>query len=313
MHQDDLILGIDGGGSKTVAWLARRNHQCRTETIGRGRSGPSNGRSVGFDQATANLDLAIDAVFADAKRTRTTVASACLSLAGADREAEQQLIRTWAEQCQLSHRITITNDAMPVLYAASRDGVGIALISGTGSLAIGRSADGSTARCGGWGGLFGDEGSGYQIGVAGLRAAARAADGRGPQTSLLPSILEHYQITSPSELIPVIYSEQTNRASIARLALIVFAAAESGDVAAGDIIESAAAELCEMVTALATRLGFAETPFAFAVTGGVLTQQPRFADRLCQLLSDVGLQPQIHPIREPVAGAVSIAATQLNA
>lgn len=310
MHQDDLILAIDGGGSKTMAWLAIRGEQGGIQRIGAGRSGPSNARSVGFERATANLDLAIDAAFDDAKRARTTVASACLSLAGADRESEQAEIRSWTQQRQLTHRLMITNDAIPVLYAASDDGVGIGLISGTGSLAIGRSATGATARCGGWGGLFGDEGSGYQIGVAGLRAVARAADGRGPQTSLLPRILERFQISSPSELVPIIYSEQTDRSSIARLAPIVFAAAESGDAAAAAIVESAAAELSEMVAVLASRLGFADAPFVFAVTGGVLTQQPGFAERLRQLLVDLNLQPMLQRIEDPVAGSLVLAATE---
>nr|WP_236649114.1 BadF/BadG/BcrA/BcrD ATPase family protein [Rhodopirellula sp. SM50] len=310
MHQDDLILAIDGGGSKTMAWLARRDDQGGLQRIGAGRSGPSNARSVGFEQATANLDLAIDAAFDDAERARTTVASACLSLAGADRESEQAEIRSWAQQRELSHHLKITNDAIPVLYAASDAGVGIALISGTGSLAIGRSATGATARCGGWGGLFGDEGSGYQIGVAGLRAVARAADGRGPQTSLLPRFLERFQIANPSELVPIIYSEQTNRSSIARLAPIVFAAAESGDVAAAGIVESAAAELSEMVAVLAHRLGFVDAPFVFAVTGGVLTQQPGFAERIRLLLVDSNLQPMLQRINDPVAGSLVLAAAE---
>ncbi|QDV82601.1 N-acetylglucosamine kinase [Stieleria magnilauensis] len=310
MHQDDLILAIDGGGSKTMAWLAIRDDQGEFQRIGAGRSGPSNARSVGFEQATANLDLAIDTAFEDADRARTTVASACLSLAGADRESEQAEIRSWAQQRQLTRHLKITNDAIPLLYAASDDGVGIGLISGTGSLAIGRSATGATARCGGWGGLFGDEGSGYQIGIAGLRAVARAADGRGPQTSLLPRILERFQISSPSELVPIIYSEQTDRSSIARLAPIVFAAAESGDAAAAAIVESAAEELSEMVAVLAQRLGFADAPFVFAVTGGVLTQQPGFAERLRQLLIDSKLQPMLQRIEDPVAGSLVLAATE---
>ncbi|MCS7471356.1 N-acetylglucosamine kinase [Stieleria sp. ICT_E10.1] len=310
MRQDDLILGVDGGGSKTMAWLARRDDQGGIHRIGAGRSGPSNARSVGFDQATANLDLAIEAAFDDADRARMKVASACLSLAGADRESEQAEIRSWARQRGLTHRLTITNDAIPVLYAASDDGVGIALICGTGSLSIGRNANGTTARCGGWGGLFGDEGSGYQIGVAGLRAVARAADGRGPQTSLLPRLLERFQIASPSELIPIIYSERIDRSAIAGLAPIVFAAAEAGDVVAAGIVETAAAELSEMVAVLAHRLGFADAPFVFAVSGGVLTQQPRFADRLRQMLVDSNLRPMLQPINDPVAGSLVLAAAE---
>jgi N-acetylglucosamine kinase-like BadF-type ATPase len=309
MHQHDLILGVDGGGSKTVAWLALREQPGRA--IGRGRAGPSNCRSVGISQATANLDRAIGSAFDDANQPTVSVGGACLSLAGADRPDEQQQIRTWAEQRNLASRLTITNDAISVLYAASSDGVGIALISGTGSLAIGRNAEGETTRCGGWGGLFGDEGSGYQISIAGLRAAARAADGRGPKTKLLPSLLDHFKISDPSELIPVIYSERTDRSTIARLATIVFQAGDSGDAVAAGIVDAAANDLSEMVVTLATRLGFASVPFTLAVTGGVLLHQPTLVDRICDQLSKSSLgRAELTPVQDPVTGALVIAATK---
>jgi N-acetylglucosamine kinase-like BadF-type ATPase len=309
MHQHDLILGVDGGGSKTVAWLARREQPGRA--IGRGRAGPSNCRSVGISRATASLDRAIESAFDDADLTTLTVAAACLSLAGADRPDEQQQIRTWADQRKLASRLTITNDAISVLYAASSDGIGIALISGTGSLAIGCNAKGETTRCGGWGGLFGDEGSGYQISIAGLRAAARAADGRGPKTKLLSSLLDHFKISDPSELIPVIYSEKTDRSTIASLAPIVFQAGDSGDAVAAGIVDAAANDLSEMVETLATRLEFAGDPFALAVTGGVLLQQPTLVDLLRGRLSESGLErAELIAVQNPVAGALVIAAAK---
>ena len=216
MRPDDLVLGVDGGGSKTIAWLANCDTNDQAHVIGIGRAGPSNCRSVPVAQASENLDRAIDSAFDDAKLTRMPVAGACVSLAGADRILEQQQFRSWAALRNLANRLTITNDAIPVLYAASNDGTGIALISGTGSFAFGRNPSGETARCGGWGGLFGDEGSGYHIALACLRAASRAADGRGPQTILLPRTLEHFGITEPSELIPIVYSAKIDRPTIAR-------------------------------------------------------------------------------------------------
>jgi N-acetylglucosamine kinase-like BadF-type ATPase len=309
MGADDLLLGVDGGGTKTVAWLARRG--APDQAIGRGKSGPSNCRSVGISVATTNLDHAIAAAFDNADLVTVTVAAACLALAGADRSVEQQQIRSWAEDRNLASRLTISSDAVSVLYAASNEGVGIALIAGTGSLAFGRNAKGESARCGGWGGLFGDEGSGYQIALAALRAAAHAADGRGPQTTLLPSLLDHFKINDPSELIPVIYSEQTDRSAIAKLAPIVFAASESGDAAAAEIVDSAADELKEMVSVLATRLGLAGGPFALAVTGGVLLHQPTIVDKLRCRLTESGLdRVELTPVQEPAIGALAIAATQ---
>ncbi len=316
MDQDELILGVDGGGSKTVAWLACRDHPDthpdihpgRVHVIGRGRSGPSNCRSVSIAQATENLDRAIDSAFDDAKRTRSTVHAACIALAGADRPVEQKQIRSWAAQRNLADQLTITNDAEPLLYAVANDGVGIALISGTGSLALGRNAQGEMARCGGWGGLFGDEGSGYQIAIAALRATAHAADGRGPQTALLQGVLDHFNISKADELVPIIYSERTDRSTIAKLAAFVFQFAAAGDEVSGRIVDQAATDLQNLVVTLARRLGMTNDPLSLAVTGGVLLHQPSLLAQLHDRLTESGLRKvTITPVKDAAAGAIVIA------
>ncbi len=279
-----------------------------TRVIGRGYAGSSNCRGVGYEQAQANLDGAIAMARTDAQLASGSFSSACLSLAGADRPIEQQQFRAWADARNLADRLIITNDALPVLYAASPAGVGIALISGTGSVAIGRNAEAETARCGGWGSLLGDEGSGYQIAVSGLRAAARAADGRGPETVLLERILSHFQLSDASELIPVIYAPETDRSRIAKLAPIIFAAAESGDATAASIIAGAAADLKELVITLATNLRLAVSPLALAVSGGVLLSQPKLVDQVRRQLEDSQLSDvTVTRVENPVAGAVKIA------
>jgi N-acetylglucosamine kinase-like BadF-type ATPase len=308
MQQGDLILAIDGGGTKTIAWLAILDHQNAAKVIGRGKSGPSNCRSVGTAQATENLDRAIESAFQDAHRQRTSVASACFSLAGADRPVEKEEIDSWADKHEIADSLTITNDAIPVLYAASSVGVGIALISGTGSVAIGRNTEGVTARCGGWGGLLGDEGSGYQIALAGLKAAVSAADGRGPDTKLLSDILDHFKIEDASDLIPAIYGPQTNRSTIAKLAPIVFRAAESDDSVANSIVERAASDLSELVVTLASKLDLTEKSFMLAISGGVLLSQPTLVDKIRHRMADSGLKHvSVTSVQEPVAGALNIA------
>ena len=85
---------------------------------------------------------------------------------------------------RLARHVEVTNDAAILLAAGTPDGWGVALVSGTGSIAFGRAPDGRTARGGGWGYLLGDEGSAYALVLAGLQAVARAADGRGEPTCL---------------------------------------------------------------------------------------------------------------------------------
>src|SRR5258707_496529 len=81
----------------------------------------------------------------------------------------------------------------------------LAVVAGTGSIALGRDARGATARSGGWGHLIGDEGSGYDIGRSCLQAVTRAADGRGPPTTLVDLLAHTWGLNSPTEIIGRVY------------------------------------------------------------------------------------------------------------
>jgi N-acetylglucosamine kinase-like BadF-type ATPase len=303
----DLILGIDGGGTKTAAWLAPLLADAGADPLGAGAAGPGNPRAVGFDVALANIDAAIDAAFDQARISRTTVESACIALAGADRPVEKARIEAWAEQRQLCRKVLVTNDAAPILAAASPTGIGIALICGTGSFAFGRNIDTEPARCGGWGYLFGDEGSGYDIAVAGLRAAARAADGRDNSTALLNDILQRLGETAPSALITTIYHE-FSRQQVADLSEVVFDAARRQDPTARQILETAADHLCELVKTLVHKLSLPVGEYPLALAGGVLMHAPQFCNAVVKRLNDIGIAPgSVTLVPEPVRGAVIMA------
>jgi N-acetylglucosamine kinase-like BadF-type ATPase len=302
-----LVLGIDGGGSKTEAWLAALDDVADGGVLGRGRAGPGNPRAVGFEAAEANILAAIEAAFADAGLPRAAVAAACFGLAGAGREEEQQRIVEWAEREGVAYMLRVTGDAEPVLAAASSDNCGIALVCGTGSFAWGRNRTGETARCGGWGYLVGDEGSGYEIARAGLIAAFRAADGRGPETSLLPAFLTHFRASVAGELVQRLYAPEMTRQRLAELAKIVFVVQED-DAVARKIIASAADDLAELVAALARRLGLIESGYSLAMTGGVTLNQRLLCPLLLARLAHRGCLPAYSTLVEsPAAGAVALA------
>src|SRR6187401_714303 len=131
-NDSGIVLGIDGGGTKTVAWLAPLHEGDQSVISGRGQAGPGNPRAAGFDTAQANIEGAIGAAFADACLPRRTVAAACFCLAGAGRPAEQERITAWATACGIASSVRVTGDAEPILAAAASDVRGIALICGTG-------------------------------------------------------------------------------------------------------------------------------------------------------------------------------------
>lgn len=306
MADRQLILGIDGGGTSTTAWLAWGDDP--EKPIGKGKSGPSNIRSVGVEVGMKNLDLVVQGAFDAAGMTRATVAAAVLGLAGADREGDRKIIEEWAHGIRLADRVKVVNDALPILYASDSTGVGIALIVGTGSFAFGRREDGCTIRSGGWGHLLGDEGSGYQIALQGLRAAARSSDGREAKTELLPAFLRVFGCAEPMGLVTSIYRPEMDRTRIAELATLVFEVARHGDPTAERIIQEAAGELVSMVAAVARQLGLTGVPFSLGLTGGVILNHPELRNQLSEQLLATGLKiDAIHPIVDPVAGALIIA------
>jgi N-acetylglucosamine kinase-like BadF-type ATPase len=305
-QQDDrLILGIDGGGTKTIASLARV--QSPADILGQGYAGPSNQRAVGPRIAMGNLDSAVQAAFESAKLERSTVEAACLGLAGADRPSDRTVVEDWAQEARLAQRLRVVNDAIPLLYAGSGNGFGIALIAGTGSLAWGRNSQYQVARSGGWGYLFGDEGSAYALGRAILQAVTWSSDGRGPATCLLQDVQKTLQISSPAEIVTAVYSHEVPRAVIASLAPLVFDAADRQDVVSCDILNSAATELAAMVVAVTRRLNL-QTDVSLFLTGALMLQQPKFRDMVLDGVASRGLQlGETTVVAEAVRGSVRMA------
>lgn len=303
---DALVIGVDGGATKTVAWLAPRG--AGAAPLGVGMAGPGNPRSVGFAEAERHIDLAIAAAFADAGLARRPVTVAGLALAGAGRADERNQIQAWAERIGLATRVLVTDDVESVLAAGGDEQESaIALVCGTGTVALGRNATGAVDRAGGWGYLLGDEGSGYAIATAGLSAAVRAADGRAHGTALTDAFLTHFGVTSPADLVGHIYGPGMTRERIAALAAVVFDAAKR-DRTAAKVIRAASADLVSLVTTLIRRLGIKSGQFALVMAGSVLTQQPRFRASVVRGIRAAGVAPsRVQLVSDPVEGAVALA------
>jgi N-acetylmuramic acid 6-phosphate etherase len=332
-----LVLGVDGGGSKTLAWLAPlvaeaasfgNSEGDSSRQPGRslhaiGEAGPSNPQSAGWAAALANVDRAIHNAFVAAGIPRATVASACLAIAGAGREAEQERLRTWAQQRRIAEHVVVTHDAQPVLAAGTPHGTGIAVIAGTGSFVFGSvgvqaSACGPqpegctptacTARAGGWGFLIGDDGSGYDIARQGLRAAMTAVDGRGPATNLERAFAEALGVSSARDLPAAVARHADDREWIAGLARIVFTAAEAGDAVAAGILDRAADDLAALIESVARQLCAGTHPVPLALAGGLLVHSALLQDRLVECVGRRGVIVEtIGLVPDPVAGAVMIA------
>jgi glucosamine kinase len=259
-----FFVGIDGGGTRTTAVVinADGNILARAE-------GPAGRVDVREPAAGAALLAQLAASALQETGAQPPAAALCCALAGAGRPHERTTLEQALVARGIARNVVVVGDAEAALQDAFGSGPGILLISGTGSIGWGRAADGKMARCGGWGHLLGDEGSGYAIGRAALRAAVQAHDGRRGETALLPVVLTCTSVADIDGLVA--WSASASKADIAALAPDVIDLA-SVDATAAGIIEQAARELAEHVAALYHRLQPWPQSAQVALTGGLLEQ-----------------------------------------
>lgn len=303
------ILGIDGGGSKTIAVLA----DCTGKVVGSAQGGASNYQTIGLESACNSLVTVIMAALDDANATLGVdlvdleKIVIVMGLAGVDRPWDKASLSSVliSKLPGKPGQLLIENDARIALAGATGNKPGIILIAGTGSIALGIDDAGSQVRVGGWGPILGDEGSGYSIGKAALTAILREHDGRGKPTSLTDRVLSHLSITSPEELVPLVYQGPLQRPEIAKLAEFVLSEASQDDPVSQHIVIKAAEQLVEMIGAVLSRLGLTNKPTTIAATGGLLRPgNPLWEALDQQLTQSYHLSHLAPPLLPPVLGAV---------
>lgn len=295
----DLILGVDGGQSSTIALLADETGL----VLGVGHGGPANHihEPGGVQRMENSLRDAVHSAFASAGLPLQRVASACFGMTGG-----MELATDLAPRFVQADALTVHHDVVTALAGASRGGPGVILISGTGAIAYGQTIDGRTAKVDGAGYLFGDEGGGYWIGVRALNAFARAVDGRGPDTALARAIPEAFGQADFAGVHRVVYDQTAGRPEIASLAAVVGAAAASGDAVAQAILVEAGALLAESALVAVRRLSLADPPIYYS--GGVFEAGRWLLDSFSTAIHHAVPQATIKPAAFPqVVGALILA------
>ena len=272
----ELFVGVDGGGSRTRALIAGRDGP----VLGSGNGPASNHYGVGVDGAMEGVARAIAAA-AEEMGGPVQLTAACFGLAGVNRPVDEQVLRHAIAERGFAPRFEVVNDVELVLAAGTGGAWGIALVAGTGSICHGKTRDGRKARAGGWGYILGDEGSGYSIASQALRLATQTADGRAHAPRILAEVLHHWDLDEPEQLLGRVYRRDTTIGQIAALASRILPLAEQGDEAAIDLVDRAAAQLAQLVDAVAEPLDFgADDPPPLALAGGVLRSSARMRSEL---------------------------------
>ena len=295
------IIGIDGGGTKTIGILATATGQPLAQV----QSGPSNYHVVGETKTQAVLEGIIAELHEKGDIPPTSAVRLCLGMAGLGRPADREVIGKICDELGIYRHRILTHDAHIALVGGTEKQEGVIVISGTGAIVYGINTDGREARASGWGYLLGDEGSGYDIAIKGLQAVVRAADGRGDRTELTDQILNKLELNEPSELIR--WTHTASRDTIAQLAEVVFDTAKTRDTVAERIVDKAADELVCAAVSVIKQLKFTELS-DIVLSGGNLIHQTMFADKLRHRFASIQPEASVQlPKHEPAYGAVLLA------
>jgi glucosamine kinase len=293
-----LYLGVDGGQSGTTSLIASESGQ----VIGTGRAGPCNhtrapDRRERFTKAiTASVNQA--AAMAGIDPRELQFEAVCLGLSGGTEDKEQ-----FARELIRSRHYKFTHDAEIALSGATAGRPGVVVIAGTGSIAFGRNERSETARAGGWGYVFGDEGGAFDIAREALRAALRFEEGWGEPTRLRAALLEISGAPSADALVHSFYAGEFPREAMAKCAPAVDRAATEGDSIAQTILARAGAALAGYARAVYSRLFPGEPRGVMSYAGGVF----RSAQVLRAFSSSIGESPGcdvVPPRFIPAAGAL---------
>jgi N-acetylglucosamine kinase-like BadF-type ATPase len=310
MAHQTLILGADGGGSKTIGLLADSSGT----VLARGRGDGSNQNVIGIDNAARNLAELIATLARMADRPVAEIGSVVLGLAGAgagtDRQVLIEAIQDRLRAMGLPRLpISIKSDGRIALEGAFDGGPGIVVVAGTGSVVMGKSPDGETISIGGWGRVIGDEGSGYFIGLEALKAVSREIDGRGEAGRLRVSISSRFGLETRERITAAIYREKFDIPSIAPA---VLDAAEAGDRVALGILTRAAREFSPQVVTAVTRLGL-EGGAGIVMIGGLIDHDTIYARMLAaEIMKSSPAVDFRAPLNGPAHGALLLAMTSLK-
>ena len=291
-----FYIGVDGGGTRSRALVGDRG--------GREMGAADGGPGLIDAAAPGRAARAVAAVAREAARRaqiRLPARALWAGLAGAGNERARAAVEKKLQVAGLARRVVVGSDVEAAHTDAFGDGPGVLLVAGTGSIVRAVDPRGEVVTVGGWGALLGDEGGGYGIGLDGIRAVLRSADGREPETDLTGALLSETGTAGPRELAD--WAVGASKGEIAALSLAVARVSKTGDVVAARVIHRAMGAVREHLEAVLARTGGWGTRPEVAFVGGLVRGGGVLREVVAEVAVEVGYEVRLDEV-VPERGAL---------
>lgn len=303
----DLLLAVDGGGTKTACCVARAVEGNDFAILSRAQAGPSNPRGVGIESSAAAIQTAVREAFRAADVDPHDCEHALLAIAGTLDPATSAALTARLIALDVASQPMVISDLFPLLDS-SASGASFGLIGGTGSVGIGRNTKGEVAIAGGWGHILGDEGSGFAIGREALKQALHMLDSTGFPHGLAAVVCEAWNVSTSFEMKARLAEISDLKTEVARLARFVVQQAQQSDMTAVGIVLQAAEDQAALIQQLRIRLDVQDTQFPIRVTGGLFQADGFFTDLVQQALRRSELEPTFELLGDPTEAVLKMLA-----
>jgi len=309
-ENQNYVIGVDGGGTKTISALADLN----LKILKIAKTGPSNLRNVGIEEAVLNISKAILKVIKGIKEKN--ILSIFIALAAVEEEfksekekIKREILKNPKISKALRGDIEIVSDQIAAFRAGTDEKDGLVLIAGTGSVCHGRRGK-KEVKTGGWG-WANDEGSGFWAGQKGYQAIFKDLDGRGPKTKITKSLFKEWKLKNKEDLMKKIYGKDSIR-NISLISKTVDKASQMGDKVARKILEEAGEELSILAISVIKRLNFHNKKFPLVLIGAMFKSKI-ILNKLKKEIKKLAPRTEfIFPKEEPVIGAIKLAIENLK-
>ncbi len=297
-----FYIGVDGGGTRSRALVG--------DGEGRELGAADGGAGLIDPAAPGEAASAVAAVAREAARqgqVRLPVRALWAGLAGAGNERGRAAVQEKLRGAGVARRVVVGSDVEAAHADAFGDGPGVLLVAGTGSVVRAVDPRGEVVTVGGWGALLGDEGGGYGIGLDGIRAVLRSADGREPVTDLTDALLSETGAAGARELAD--WAVGASKGEIAVLSVTVAKVSRTGDVVAARVIHRALYAVRELLEAVLGRTGGWEGRPPVAFVGGLIRVGGVLREVVAEVAGEVGYEVRLEevvPERGALRGAVGL-------